>query len=147
MAEGSISAQNMRRVAWLDMPGGGQVLVEGGYAYIGHMKPPYGTSIVDVSDPRNPRIVARIGPPSAASHTHKVRVVGDIMVTNVEQDERHALRRAKRILEIEAAHFAQHGRPIIDAELAVVIKVKLDFLLCARVSFIAASYAEGGFHV
>ncbi len=29
---GAVSAKGMRRIAWLDMPGGGQVTVEGGYA-------------------------------------------------------------------------------------------------------------------
>ena len=147
MSDGAVSAKGMRRIAWLDMPGGGQVLVEGGHAYIGHMKPPHGTSIVDVRDPRNPRIVATLDPPSALSHTHKVRVAGDIMVTNVEQDERHALRRARRIPEIEAAHLAAHGRPITDAELAAAIKVKPDFLPRARASLSAPPYAEGGFRV
>ncbi|WP_237214382.1 LVIVD repeat-containing protein [Falsiroseomonas oryziterrae] len=147
MTEGAVSAQNMRRVAWLDVPGGGQVVVEGNYAYLGHMKPPHGTSIVDISDPRHPKVVARLDPPSNASHTHKVRVVGDIMVTNVEQDERHALRRAKRIPEIEAAWLAQHGRPIPDAELAAAIKVKPDFLPRARASLTAPPYAEPGFRV
>jgi hypothetical protein len=144
---GAVSAKGMKRIAWLDMPGGGQVTVEGGYAYIGHMKPPHGTSIVDVSDPRHPKVVATIAPPSDQSHTHKVRVAGDIMVTNVEQDERHALRRAKRIPEIEAAHLAQHGRPITDAELAAAIKVKPDFLPRARASLTAPPYAEPGFRV
>jgi hypothetical protein len=147
MGEGCVSAKGMRRVAWLDVPGGGHVVVEGNHAYLGHMKPPYGTSIVDVSDPRNPRVVATVEPPSRESHTHKVRVAGDIMVTNVEQDERHALRRARRIPEIEAAHLAQHGRPITDAELAAAIKVKPDFLPRARASLTAAPYVEGGFRV
>ena len=46
-----IISDNLRRVADLDLPGGGQILVEGNYAYIGHMKPPYGTTILDVSRP------------------------------------------------------------------------------------------------
>ena len=78
----------------MDLPGGGQVVVSGQYAYIGHMKPPHGTSIVDVSDPYHPRIVSSIEVGSPYSHTHKVRVVDDIMVTNVEQDRRHQLRKA-----------------------------------------------------
>ena len=41
-------AHNLRRIAHLDLPGGGQVVVHDGYAYIGHMKPPHGTSIVDL---------------------------------------------------------------------------------------------------
>jgi hypothetical protein len=147
MTDGAVSARNMRRVAWLDMPGGGQVAVHGRYAYVGHMKPPYGTTIVDIADPRNPRIVAQIPAISAQSHTHKVRVAGDIMVTNVEQDERHALRRARRIPEIEAAWLAKHGRPIPDADLASAIKVKPDFLPRARASLTAPPYTEGGFQV
>ena len=49
----------IREVAWLDCAGSGQVVVEGDYAYLGHMDPPHGTSVVDVSDPRHPRIVGR----------------------------------------------------------------------------------------
>jgi len=145
LSHGSVSAQGMKRLAWLDMPGGGQVTVQGNHAYIGHMKPPHGTSIVDISDPRNPRVVATLDPPSIGSHTHKVRVAGDLMITNVEQDDRHPLRRAKRIPAIEAAHLAQHGRPIADQELAAAIKVKVDFLPRARASLTAPPYAEGGF--
>jgi hypothetical protein len=37
---GDALAKNLRRGGHLDMPGGGQVVVEGGYAYVGHMKPP-----------------------------------------------------------------------------------------------------------
>ncbi|MFT8246942.1 LVIVD repeat-containing protein [Roseomonas sp. BN140053] len=150
--DGALSARGLRRVAWLDIPGGGQVRVEGRWAYVGHMKPPHGTTILDIADPRNPRVVATIAPPVPASpthvsHTHKVRVAGDIMVTNVEQDERHPLRRAQRIPEIEATHLAQHGRPIGDTELAAAIKVKPEFLPRARAVLAASPYAEGGFRV
>ena len=51
-------ARNVRRIGHLDLPGGGQVVVDGDYAYVGHMKPPHGTSILDVSDPARPRVVA-----------------------------------------------------------------------------------------
>ncbi|MCU0987856.1 MAG: hypothetical protein MUC89_23530 [Acetobacteraceae bacterium] len=93
-----VDSRNIRQVAWLDIPGGGQVRIEGRYAYVGHMKPPHGTTIIDIADPRNPRVLATIGLEGDASHTHKVRVAGDIMVTNVEQNDRHALRRARRSL-------------------------------------------------
>ena len=85
-------ARNVRKIARLDIAGGGQIVVEGGYAYVGHMKPPMGTSIIDVRDPAKPVVVAHIEPPDEYSHTHKVRVVGNIMITNVEQDRRHPLR-------------------------------------------------------
>ena len=30
-------AKNVRRIAHMDIPGGGQIVAAGGYAYIGHM--------------------------------------------------------------------------------------------------------------
>ena len=78
--------RNTSRLSHLDIPGGGQIVVQDGYAYVGHMKPPFGTSIIDVSDPCKPKIVSTIDVGSRWSHTHKVRVAGDIMITNVEQD-------------------------------------------------------------
>ena len=53
-------ASNVRRIAHLDIPGGGQVEVRDGLAIVGHIAPPHGTTLVDVSDPRNPRVLARI---------------------------------------------------------------------------------------
>ena len=73
----------LKHLAKLDIPGGGQVVAEGDYAYIGHMGPPDGTSIVDVSDPRRPRVTSRIEIPSFM-HSHKVRVNGDVMMVNQE---------------------------------------------------------------
>jgi hypothetical protein len=74
----------IREVAWLDCPGGGQVVLEGNHAFIGHMDAPHGTSVVDVSDPANPRIVWTTGIP-AGLHSHKVRVANGIMLTNRER--------------------------------------------------------------
>lgn len=34
--------------AWLDMAGGGRVVTDGGYAYVGHMVQPHGTSVIDI---------------------------------------------------------------------------------------------------
>ncbi len=90
----TVLSNNIRRVGRLDIPGGGQVVADQGFAYVGHMKPPHGTSIVDVRDPANPRLVTTLDLPDEHSHTHKVRVVGDIMIANVEQNDRHTLRRA-----------------------------------------------------
>jgi hypothetical protein len=86
-------ARNVKRLGHLNIPGGGQVVVHGKYAYIGHMDPPYGTTILDVSDPADPKIVSQITLPDNHSHTHKVRVVGDLMFTNYEQFNRHFLRK------------------------------------------------------
>ncbi len=73
----------INEVAWLDCAGSGQVVVEGNYAYLGHMDPPHGTSVVDVSDPRNPRIVWTTDIPTGL-HSHKVRVGNGTMVVNRE---------------------------------------------------------------
>src|SRR6185503_9781802 len=70
-------------MAWFDCAGGGQVVVERGIAYVGNMRNPHGTLIIDVEDPRNPRQLAAISMP-VGTHSHKVRVHGDIMITNRE---------------------------------------------------------------
>src|SRR5690348_13597062 len=73
----------VREIAWFDCAGGGQLVVENGYAYIGHMASPQGTSIVDVRDPKWPRCIAEVRMP-AGTHSHKVRVANGVMVTNRE---------------------------------------------------------------
>jgi len=79
------SSHNVAKLGRLDIPGGGQVVVQDGYAYIGHMAPPLGTSVVDVRDPRNPRLVAQIpAPPAGMSHKARVRRDG-ILVTNSQK--------------------------------------------------------------
>ena len=138
---------NIRRVAHLDIPGGGQVVVQGGYAYVGHMKPPHGTTIVDVSDPANPRVAATIPLEGNASHTHKVRVSGDVMVTNVEMNNRHLLRRGSaRLLDAEAKLAAGLGRPPADEEVAAELKIKPGDVARIR-DFMHTGYHEGGFKV
>jgi hypothetical protein len=118
-------ARNVRRVGRIEIPGGGQVRVHGKYAYVGHMKPPHGTSIVDIEDPRNPRVLVTLPLEGTASHTHKVRVAGDIMITNVEMNNRHLLRRgSQRLAQAEAALSGSLGRAPTDAELAAELKVK-----------------------
>lgn len=95
-------ARNLRRIGHLDLPGGEQVVVDGDFAFVGHMEPPHGTSIIDVSDPAKPRVVATLETPDEYSHTHKVRVVGDLMYTNVEQFNRHYLRRGAALTKARA---------------------------------------------
>lgn len=77
-------ARNTKLVGQVDCPGGGQVWIDGNYLYVGHMRPPAGTSIVDISDPRNPRTVAHIEIPMGW-HSHKVRARDGIAVVNHER--------------------------------------------------------------
>jgi hypothetical protein len=139
-------SKSMRRIGRIDLPGGGQVTVENGYAYIGHMKPPHGTSIVDVRDPANPRLATTIELPNQDSHTHKVRVVGDLMITNVEQNDRHAIRRGLKLKEAQAALQAELGRPPSDAEIAGSLNVPESLLPRLR-HVIEHGYGDGGFKV
>src|SRR6185437_6470027 len=76
-------AHGLRQVAWLDCPGGGQVSVDGTIAYVAHMKAPHGTSIVDVSDPARPRVLATLEVPPH-THSHKVRAANGLMLVNRE---------------------------------------------------------------
>jgi hypothetical protein len=78
-----VSAYGLREVAWLDCPGGGQVVVDGRVAYVAHMKAPHGTTLVDVGDPKAPRALTTLPVPPGA-HSHKVRAAGGIMLVNRE---------------------------------------------------------------
>lgn len=139
-------SHNTTRLSHLDIQGGGQIVVVDGHAYVGHMKPPYGTSIVDVSDPRHPKVTSTIEVGSPWSHTHKVRVVGDIMITNVEQDRRHFLRKGANIDSAIQALRSSLGREPSHTELASEMNVtdeQLQDLHAAN----ARGYNEGGFKV
>ena len=54
-------------------------------------------TIIDVKEPSNPKILKQIFLDNELSHTHKVRVAGNIMITNVEQAQRHLLRRGEKL--------------------------------------------------
>ena len=77
-------AKGFKQVGRLELPGAGQVVVEGNYAYIGHMSPPHGTTIVDISDPKHPSVVSQLDI-APNLHSHKVRVHGDVMLVNHEK--------------------------------------------------------------
>lgn len=79
-----VSAFNTKQIGHVDCPGGGQVWVDGNILYIGHMRPPSGTTLVDISDPRNPRKIATIDVPPGW-HSHKVRAKDGLMIINHER--------------------------------------------------------------
>ena len=78
----SVASRNIKHLAQMELTGAGQVYVQGNYAYVGHLtnKDRLGTSILDISDPRKPRIVSQITLDDANSHSHKARVVGEANV-------------------------------------------------------------------
>lgn len=141
-----VIAKNVKRISRLDVAGGGQIIVKGDYAYIGHMDPPHGTSILDVSDPRNPRTLSKIDLPDNHSHSHKVRVNDDVMIVNVEQYNRHFLRLGDRIPELMESLEKTLGRAPSASELAQALKVKesdIPVLVAAH----KRGYHDGGFKV
>jgi hypothetical protein len=96
-------------VSYLALPGGGQVVVEGRYAYVGHMAPPVGTSILDVADPAHPKVVAQIPVPPDI-HSHKVRVAGDVMLVNYERYPEHGRSGASEV-GVKIFDIADRARP------------------------------------
>ncbi|ESR22683.1 LVIVD repeat-containing protein [Lutibaculum baratangense] len=144
-ADGS-AGYNVRRLGYLDIQGGGQVEVHRGHAFVGHMSPPDGTSIIDVRDPANPKVVATVAPPDQYSHTHKVRVVGDLMICNVERHKRHFYRKGERIAAVEEAHRARTGRDPGDAAIAAELGVEAADVPELRAG-LERGYRDGGFRV
>jgi hypothetical protein len=108
-------ACNVRHIARLELPGAGQVRVAGRYAYVGHItnKERLGTSILDVSDPRKPRVLSQIFVDEPDSHSHKARVAGDLMIVNVEQNMGAAGRRGVDG-SAEATSYAHGGFKLYD---------------------------------
>jgi hypothetical protein len=81
---GFLSAKNVALVGHLYIDGGGMVDVRGTLAAVGHMGPPFATSLVDVTDPAKPRIIARIKA-RPGTHSHKARICDNTLVINVER--------------------------------------------------------------
>ena len=76
-------AKGLKVVGYVDCAGGGQVVVRSNVAYVGHVKPPNGTTIIDVADPAKPRELANIKVPEGTL-SHKVRVENGVMLVNRE---------------------------------------------------------------
>ena len=98
--------RNVQRLSRLELPGAGQVTVEGKYAYVGHItnKERLGTSILDVSDPRKPRLLSQIHLDEADSHSHKARVAGDLLIVNVEQNMGALGRKAENLAQQQTSY-------------------------------------------
>ena len=141
-------ARNVRRIGHYDLPGAGQVTIAGDYAYVGHIpnKQDLGTSILDISDPSNPQLVATVNVGDLSSHSHKVRVAGDIMVVNHERNMTAVGRRAEQIPGVRRELCEALGREPTRAELAQ----RLNITEANVVEVEAAAktpYCNGGFRI
>jgi hypothetical protein len=141
-------ARNVRRIGHLDLPGAGQVNIAGSYAYVGHIpnKQQLGTSIVDIADPTNPRLVGTVTLDDPTSHSHKVRVAGDIMVVNHERNMTPAGRRAQDMPAIRRGLREALGRDPTRAELLQKLNLT-DANLVAIEKDEAQPYRNGGFRI
>jgi hypothetical protein len=109
-------AHNVKRLSRLELPGAGQVTLAGKYAYVGHItnKERLGTSILDVSDPRNPKLLSQLHLDEADSHSHKARVAGDLMIVNVEQNMGPMGRKAENLSSQEKKSYREGGFKLYD---------------------------------
>jgi hypothetical protein len=142
------TARNVRRLGHLDLPGAGQVTVAGQHAYVGHIpnKQNLGTSVVDISDPKNPRLVATVMLDNPDSHSHKVRVAGGLMVVNHERNPTPVGRRAEQLPGARRELREKFGREPSRTELAQ----KLSVTEADLVEIEAAEkqpYRDGGFRI
>jgi hypothetical protein len=141
-------ADRVRRLAHLDLPGAGQVYVSGDHCYIGHIprKDGLGTTIVNIADPANPKVVSRLMLDDAESHSHKVRVVGDVMIVNHEQNNRGIGRKAEEMQDARARLLETLGREPTSAEVADRLGLtEADIALLIEAE--KQPYGNGGFKV
>jgi hypothetical protein len=141
-------ARNVRRLGHLDLAGAGQVCVVGNTAYVGHIPSPsqLGTSILDVSDPRNPRVIATITLDDPTSHSHKARVAGNLLIVNHERNMSKIGRRAEQLPATRRALKEALGREPTRAEIAAKMSVAPDDL-SALEAFEQKGYDNGGFKI
>jgi hypothetical protein len=141
-------AHNVRRLAHLDIAGAGQVTVAGHHAYLGHIpnKNRLGTTIIDIADPYNPRVVATVTLDDPASHSHKVRVVGDVMIVNHERNMSRIGRRAEQLPAARAELAAALRREPTATELAAKMSVSESDLREVEAAA-AERYQNGGFKI
>jgi hypothetical protein len=141
-------ARNVRRLGHLDLPGAGQVTVAGQYAYVGHIpnKQNLGTSIIDIADPANPRLVATVTLDDMTSHSHKVRVAGDLMLVNHERNPTPIGRRAEQMPGVRRELREALGREATRAELAKQLNVTEADIVAIEAAE-KTPYRNGGFRI
>lgn len=144
--QASSLTKNVTRISHLDLPGAGQVYVAGKYAYVGHItnKEGLGTSILDVSDPKNPELLSQIPVGDRHSHSHKARVIGDIMIVNVEQNMTAIGRKADELPKLRTQLRMALGRDPSHAELAEKLGVKASDIPAVE-AMEKEPYNQGGF--
>ncbi len=143
-----VLSKNVTRLSHFDLPGAGQVYVAGQYAYVGHVtnKEGLGTSILDISDPKKPRLLSQVPVGDPDSHSHKARVIGDIMIVNSEQNGSAIGRKADELPKLRAQLRAALGRDPNHAELAEKLGVRESDIPAVEAAE-KKPYGAGGFRI
>jgi hypothetical protein len=141
-------ARNVRRLGHLDVPGAGQVTIAAAHAYVGHLpnERQLGTSIIDISDPRRPHVVATVTLDDPDSHSHKVRVADGVMVVNHERNMSRIGRRAEQLPAVRQALTEALKREPTRREIAAKMNVSEDDLRALE-AFEQRGYHNGGFKI
>jgi hypothetical protein len=141
-------AHKVRRLGHLDLAGAGQVTISNGHAFVGHLPnaDQLGTSILDISDPRRPRVIATVRLDDAESHSHKVRVAGGLMVVNHERNMSKIGRRAEQLPAARQALREELKREPTTGEIAAKLSVSEDDLRQVE-EFERRGYHNGGFKI
>jgi hypothetical protein len=141
-------ARKVRQLGHVDLPGAGQVTISNGHAFVGHLPNPdqLGTSVLDISDPRKPRVTATVRIDDPESHSHKVRVSGSVMVVNHERNMSKLGRRAEQLPAAKRALREQLGREPAAKEIAAKLSVSENDLRQLE-EFERRGYHNGGFKV
>jgi hypothetical protein len=141
-------AKNVTRVSRLELAGAGQVYVDGKYAYVGHItnKDGLATSILDVADPKNPKVIAQLPVGDKNSHSHKARVIGDLMIVNMEQNMTAIGRKADELPGLRTRLRAELGRDPSHAELAEKLGVQVSDIPAVE-AMEKEPYSQGGFKI
>ena len=143
-----VLARNVTRISHFDLAGAGQVYVAGKHAYVGHItnKEGLGTSILDISDPKKPKLLSQVPVGDPGSHSHKARVIGDIMIVNSEQNMTAIGRKADELPKLRAQLREALGRDPTHAELAAKLGVKESDIPAVEAAE-KKPYDQGGFRI
>jgi hypothetical protein len=78
---------NLRLIGHSDLNGHGdamQLMLKDQYLFVGHVLGKMGTTVLDVSNPKEPKVVRQLEIPPY-THSHKVQIAGDILIVNYEK--------------------------------------------------------------
>lgn len=148
MATDQPISHNFKSVSRMEIPGGGQITVSGNYADVGHIpnKEQLGTSILDISNPKTPKVISQIQLDDPQSHSHKAKVVGDLLFVNSERNMTPIGRRADEMPGVRIRLQNSLGRPPSNAELALALNIRESDIPMVEAAQ-KKPYQNGGFKI